>query len=165
MRMTRKKVFVALGAAVTVGAMATAGFAFWTTSGNGTGAGSTATGTANELSFVTTPIAAMYPGDSPQDFTVTVKNNDASQTATVTNLKAYITTDSTGTCDGSDFLLDGVSTAVDANSAVALNWTQSDIAHGATASTDTHDTIQFNNKLTAQDDCKGVNVTLHYLAS
>ena len=30
MRMTRKKVFVALGAAITVGAMATAGFAFWT---------------------------------------------------------------------------------------------------------------------------------------
>ena len=48
MRMTRKKVLVTLGAAISVGALATAGFAFWTTSGSGSGSGSTTTGTADE---------------------------------------------------------------------------------------------------------------------
>jgi azurin len=164
--MTRKKLIAVLGAAVLVVALATAAFAYWTTSGNGIGTGSTATGTADELSFNTTPLAAMYPGDSAQEFTVTVTNNDASQTATVTNLKAYVTTDSLGTCDGSDFLLNGSPAPSVAGSAVALHWTQSDIAAGASAATDTHDTIQFNDKvLTKQDDCKGVGVTLHYLAS
>jgi hypothetical protein len=165
MRMTRKKLIAVLGAAVLVVALATAGFAFWTTSGNGSGTGSTAAGTANDLSFATTAINAMYPGDSSQTFKVTVTNNNATQTSTVTSVKAYITTDSSGVCDGSDFLLNGVAAPSTAGTAVALGWTQSDIAAGGSAATSGADSIQFNNKATNQDACKGVGVTLHYVAS
>src|SRR6185437_13320388 len=117
-----------------------AGFAFWTTSGNGTGTGKTAAGTADQLSFATTSISDMFPGDTAQPFTVTVTNNSG-QTATVSNLKAYVTTDNAN-CDGSDFLLNGdPAPSVDTN-AVALHWTQSDIASNGNAATDGSDTIQ-----------------------
>lgn len=165
MRMTRKKLIAVLGAAVLVVALATAGFAYWTTSGSGSGTGSTTAGTANDLSFNTTALNPMYPGDSAQTFTVTVNNDNATETATVTNVKAYVTTNSTGVCDGSDFLLNGSAAPSDALSAVALDFTQADIAAGDSASTSGADTIQFNNKNTSQDDCKGVVVTLHYVAS
>jgi hypothetical protein len=168
MRMTRKKLIAVLGAAVLVVALATAGFAFWTTSGNGSGTGSTAAGTANDLTFATTSLTQMYPGDLAQTFTVTVTNGNASQTSTVSNVKAYVTTDSLGTCDGSDFLLNGVAAPSTSATAVALGWTQADIAAGDSAATSGADSIQFNNKSGVtgnQNACKGVGVTLHYVAS
>jgi hypothetical protein len=160
MRKTQKTTAVVGGtiAAVLVGGVA---FAYWTTSGSGTGTGSTTAGVADQLSFAQNTLSAMYPGDSSQDLSVTV-TNDAGESAYVSTVKAYITTDQPG-CTGDDFLLGGTSGHNDAASAQLLNWSAIDLAaHG---SADATSTIKFNDTGANQDACKSAAVTIHYLAS
>ena len=166
---TRKRVAVAaVAAAIAVGAGSA--LAYWSTTGSGTGTSSTTSGVSNTLHFVTSTINPMYPGDSAQTFTVTVNNTDAHQRVHVVGVSAYITTNHAG-CDGTDFLLDGSSTASDLAHAVALDWTAVELgAAGSVSPSDTSatsglDTIQFNDKGTLQDACKGATVTLNYSAN
>jgi hypothetical protein len=144
-----------------------AAFAYWTTSGSGTGSAATTVGSVNKLSFVQSPVNAMYPGDSEQTFSVTVRNTDAAEKAYVTSLGAYITTDApvATPCDGTNFLINGVSTGT-ALSPTALNWTATELdAASSEAVISAANKIQFNNKVTPQDSCKNVNVTVHYVAN
>jgi hypothetical protein len=162
--LSRKK--LAMGATVAVlGIGSVVAYAYWTTSGTGTGTASTAPAATDPLTFQTTAINAMYPGDSSQSFTVTVNNTSTTQKVYVTNLKAYITTSAGASCDGSNFLLDGVAAPSTAGTAVALTgWTATEIA--ASGSATSADSIQFNDKIsTDQSLCESATVTLNYVAS
>lgn len=165
MRTSKKKITKKTAAIATAGVLglATAGgaYAYWTTTGSGTGTGSTAAG-AVTLSYTTGSLSSMYPGDSQQPLTVTVKNTSTTQKGYVAGVTAYITTDHPG-CTGADYLLGGKAGAVDQASAVPLTWAAVDLAAGA--SQDAKSTIQFNNTGSAQDACKGATVTLNYASN
>ena len=161
-KMSTKKKTAAIITAGVLG-LATAGgaYAYWTTNGGGTGAASTAAGASNVF-LVTGGVAdAMYPGDSAQTATATVKNT-ATETYKVLGVSAYVTTDRSG-CDGTDYKLNGAPAPTSAATAVSLNVTPVELAANATTTVDF--TLQFNNKATNQDACKGAAVTLHYIAS
>lgn len=160
---TKRAVAVAVVGGLTIVGSGIAAFAYWTSTATGSGSAAATAGT-NSLSFTQNTLAAMYPGDSAQAVTVTVKNTDANQKEYVTKVTAYLTVSATGTCDASDFLLDGFSTAV-AATPVTLGWTAQELAAGGSAAT-TGDTIQFNDKpSTDQSGCKSAAVTIHYTAS
>jgi hypothetical protein len=137
--------------------------AYWTSSGTGTGTASTSAGSSN-LTYATSAINAMYPGDSSQPFTVTVTNNSTTQKEHVSGVSAYITT-SNPSCTGANFLLDGSPAPSTAGTAVALHWANTELAaNGGSGSTSGADTIQFNDTNGNQDDCESVTVTLNYVS-
>lgn len=135
-------------------------FAYWTTSGGGTGTAGTAAGESNKLAFAQNTLKNMYPGDSSQDLTVTVTNNGTS-TAYVAGVKAYLTTDKVG-CTGSDYTLGGATAPSTADTAADLRWTAADLAVGSSA--DATSTIQFNDTDANQNACQGATVTINYIA-
>jgi hypothetical protein len=99
----------------------------------------------------------MYPGDGPQTIAGTVTNN-ASNSAYVAKVTVSITSvtqaqGATGTCDASDYTLSSPDMAIG-----------KDVAAGASTSF-SGATIQFNNKASNQDGCKGATVNLAYAAS
>jgi hypothetical protein len=163
MRLSKKLAIAAVSTVAAVG-VATSAFAFWSTTGSGSGSASATAGVSGQLGFSTSSINAMYPGDSAQAVTVTVTNNSSDNSKVqVASVKAYLTV--SGSCAADDFKLDGNAAPGDATSAISLAWTNTELAHGASASTAGTDTIQFNDKGTNQDGCKSAAVTLHYLAS
>jgi hypothetical protein len=160
MRKTQKTTAVVGGtiAAVLVGGVA---FAYWTTSGSGSGTGATTAGVSNHVGFAQYALSDMYPGDSAQPLKVTV-SNDSGESAYIAHVKAYITTDKSG-CTGADFKLGGSAAPSTEATATDLTWTATDLA--AHASADATSTIQFNNTGANQDACKTAAVTIHYVAS
>ena len=151
-------------AVVTAGVLglATAGgaYAYWTTNGGGTGTASTSAGSENVF-LVTGGVAnAMFPGDSAQNATATIKNT-ASENYRIQSVTAYVTTNKDG-CTGSDYKLNGTAAPSTAVTAVSLGVSPVDLAPAATTTVDF--TLQFNNKAANQDACKGADVTLHYIA-
>ena len=163
MSKTKRIVAAGLTAGLTLG-LASAAFAFWTSSGTGTGTGSTTAG-SSDLTYTQNTLTPMYPGDSAQPLTVTVTNNSLTQSEDVTGVSAYITTSNAG-CTGADFLLNGSPAPSTSGGAVALAWTATNLAAspgpGNSASTAGTDTIQFNDTLANQDNCKSAVVTLNY---
>jgi hypothetical protein len=160
-KFTKRTALLAAGVAVAVAGTGIA-YAYWTTTGSGSGNASTSAGTVNKLDFNQASVGAMFPGDSSQVLTVTVKNT-GTENAYVNSVKAYVATDKAG-CGSDNFLLGGSAAPGDANSAVAMTWTAGDLAPNASA--DAKSTIQFNNKPGVnQDVCKSAAVTIHYLAS
>jgi hypothetical protein len=143
----------------------TVAFAFWTTDGSGTGAASTAAGETSVFKVVGDVPLAMYPGDSDQTITATVTNTSATTSYRVASLKAFVTTDKAG-CDGTDYNINGSTTAVDAATAVTIAIVPKDLAALEVDNQTADYTIRFNNKAaTNQDVCKGALVTVNYLAS
>ena len=159
---SKKKRSAALLAAGVIG-LATAGgaYAYWTSTGSGTGTATTAAGTANALVVSGNVASAMFPGDSPQTVTATVKNS-GSESYKLQGLKAYVTTGTTD-CDGTDYKLNGAPAPTTEATAVSITVTPIDLAPSAT--TTATFTMQFNNKTTNQDACKGAAVTITYVAS
>lgn len=163
-RFRNRKRAVALLAAGSLTAFAgTVAYAYWSTSGTGSAAAPTATA-SHSLSFTTASISAMYPGDSAQPLTVTVKNT-GTQKQYVANVSAYLTIDSnhSANCTASDYLLNGTAAPGTAATAAALSWTPKDLAANGTQ--DATGTIQFNDKPVNQDGCQGATVTLNYSAN
>src|SRR6478735_7412881 len=146
---SKKKRSAALLAAGVIG-LATAGgaYAYWTSQGAGTGTATTAAGTANTLVVTGGATTAMYPGDSAQTVTATVKNLGP-ENYTVRTVKAYVTTGVTG-CDSTDYKLNGQPAPSTEAAAVPITLTQTDLAPNATT-TGTF-TMQFNNKLDTNQD-------------
>ena len=158
---TKKKsaAFVAAG----VIGLATAGgaYAYWTSLGGGTGTASTRAGASNVFLVTGGSTSAMYPGDSAQSITATVKNT-GTENYKIQSVKAYVTTNKTN-CDGSDYRLNGAEAPLTEGTAVSLAVTPVDLAPAATTTVDY--TLQFNDKATNQDACKGATVTINYVAS
>lgn len=157
----RKKATTIVVASALLLGTAGGAYAYWSTTGSGTGTGSTTAGETGHLDFSQSDLAAMYPGDASQDLTVTVTNNGTAS-AYVAAVKAYVTTDKTG-CSGADFLLDGNAAPSTAATATALTWAPQELAKGGQANAT--GTIQFNDTGLPQDACKGAAVTLNYVAN
>jgi len=157
---SKKALAIGLAGALTLGLSGVA-YSYWTSTGTGSGSASTTAGN-NNLSYTqNTVLNAMYPGDSAQNFTVTVKNTDLAggQNEYVGNVGVYITTNKAG-CTGADFLVNNVA-APSASPGAALHLTPTDLAPQASLTTGP-DTIQFNNTGSDQSACKSATVTLHY---
>lgn len=163
MKISLKKKLAIAATAATIASGAGIAVAYWTTTGSGSGSAATTDGVVDTLSFTTSTINAMYPGDDAQDVTVTVENTDPNESVYVSSVKAYLTVVGSGACDSTDFLLNNSAAPGTAATAVALDWTATELDAGESVDTAV-DTIQFHNKATNQDGCKDAAVTLHYLA-
>jgi hypothetical protein len=157
MRVLNNKVVVAVATGTLVLGGTGAAYAYWTTSGTGSGSATTAAGAANLVVSDTSALQAMYPGDTAQVLSGTVKNA-AANAAYVTKVAVAISGVTKGGvaatgCDASDFTLTAPDMAV--GKEVAAGDTV--VFSGAT--------IKFNDKNVAQDGCKGVTVALAYTAS
>ncbi|MDO5753418.1 hypothetical protein [Arthrobacter sp.] len=137
-----------------------AAFAYWTVGGAGTGSAATGT-TSNILPVQTTTVTDMHPGDTAQALSGNFTNGDegpvyvgtvtASISSVIKAAPGISGPAPTGTCDASDYTLDGAVMTVDAEVPVGFkqgSWS------GAT--------IKFNDKPTNQDACKGAIVNLAY---
>ena len=133
-------------------------YAYWTITGSGTGSATT-----GDVAAITvnqnTVLEAMYPGDSPQtisgDFT---NGNDGSVyvgtvTASISSVTKAVGAPA-GTCDATDYTL--------TNAAMTVN---AEVPSGTDVGAWTGATLQFNNKATNQDACKGATVNLAYAIS
>jgi hypothetical protein len=156
------KKFAAISIVAASALVAGGAFAYWTSTGSGTGSAATTAGVNGNLGFATDALTAMYPGDSAQTFQVTVTNNELAggQNSYVAGVKAHITTDKVG-CTGADFLLNGTPAPSTLATAAVLSWTPVDLAPQASQDTG-NVTIQFNNTASNQNACKSAAVTLNY---
>ena len=159
---SKKKKSAAFLAAGVIG-LATAGgaYAYWTSLGGGSGTVSTRAGADNVFLVTGGSATAMFPGDSAQTITATVKNT-GTENYKIQAVKAYVTTNKSN-CDGSDYKLNGAVAPLTEATAVSLSVVPVDLAPAATTTVDY--TLQFNNKATSQDACKGATVTINYVAS
>lgn len=150
---TRRGLLVGVAVAFAVGGVA---IAYWTAGGSGTGSGAAATGQTGLTARQTTTLTPMFPGDTAQTISGTFDNPNSgpSFVGTVTVSIASVVKAGgapAGTCDASDFTL--------ANAAMSVN---AEIPPGTGQGAFTGATIQFNNKATNQDGCKGATVNLAY---
>ncbi|MET9316183.1 hypothetical protein ABZX12_30565 [Kribbella sp. NPDC003505] len=147
----KKKILITTAAVLAIGAGSA--FAYWSTTGSGSGTGTTSAGASNLTITQTSEISNMFPGDTAQAITGTVKNNatNSAYVNTVTVSIASVT--ATGTCDASDYTL-----------ASPVMTVGQDVAAGGTVPF-TGATIKFNNKATNQDGCKGATVNLSYASN
>jgi hypothetical protein len=156
--LSKRRIVLAALVAVVLAIASGVAYAYWTGGGNGTGTGATAAGTTALTVNQSTVLTAMYPGDSAQTISGTFNNTSsgpvyvASVTASIASVtKAGIP--AVG-CDATDFTLATPVASVNASVPV-----------GSTVGAWTGPKINFNNKITNQDACKGVVVNLSYTAS
>lgn len=158
---SKKKAAAILTAGVLGIATAGGAYAYWTSAGGGTGDASTSAGAGSVFEVTGDVPDAMFPGDSEQTVTATVTNN-GTENYKVTGVSAWVSTNKSG-CDGSDYLLNGAAAPSTSATAVPLTISPTDLAPSDTK-TLTYK-IQFNNKTTSQNACKGAAVTVNYIAS
>jgi hypothetical protein len=160
MRNSKRIKIVAGGTAVLMGGGIA--FAYWTTTGDGTGTASTSAGASN-LSFsqtVAQQSLGLYPGQAPQTIAGTVTNENASggQYQYVTSVTAAIASvdkaeGADGVCGISDYEI------TDGTMAVGQNLAPGDSIAFTGAK------IAFVNKATDQDGCKGATVNLTFTSN
>jgi hypothetical protein len=156
-KVTRKTIALVAGGALVV-AGAGAAYAYWTTSGTGTGTATTGTSTAL-IVRQTSVVTDLAPGGAAQELSGNFDNSGApAYVATVTASIASITKAAgavAGTCDATDYTLTNatmnVGAQVPTGTGVGSWGVPADVA-----------TIEFNNKGTTQDQCKGATVNLAY---
>ncbi len=147
---TRKK-RLTLGVVVVMAVMAATAFAYWTSSGEGTGTVKASSGGAS-FEVSSTLVEGLYPGGSSA-VTVKVKDVDASQNEFLTKLEAEVEKTSAAECKKEWF---EVTPASQEPKVV--------VAHGETKEY----TVTLKMKEEAavnQNACKGASVTLKYKAS
>lgn len=151
------KITAAVGGAAIAVATAGTAYAYWSTTGSGTGSATTSSGASNLTIAQTSILSNMYPGDSAQTISGTVKNNAANSAyvskVTVSIASVTQAANATGSCDATDYTLASPEMTV-----------AKDIASGATENF-SGATIKFNNKASAQDGCKGATVNLAYASN
>lgn len=164
MRLVSKR-SAAVTAAVLLALGGTAGIAwsYWSTTGAGTGSAATSVGGTPMTIAQVGSLSAMFPGDTAQDINVAITNSSAESayistvtvTYTVTRTPAAIA--ASLLCTNGDYALTTAPTV------------GRDIASGATYPVPpavlTVGTIQFLNKTTNQDGCKGATVNLAFDAA
>ncbi|MBA3781107.1 MAG: hypothetical protein H0X12_04540 [Nocardioides sp.] len=149
----KKKVTLLTTAVVLVGGAA---FAYWTGTGSGTGTGSTATAVTALTAVQTSTVSNLAPGATAQPLSGNFNNSNSGPVyvATVTASIASVVKAAgavAGTCDATDYTLVNATMTVDAQ-----------VPAGTAQGAWTGATIQFNNKATNQDQCKGATVNLAY---
>lgn len=129
--------------------VAAGAYAYWTNSGGGTGSATTANPAGGLLSATNSSVSGLAPGAGAQTFDVTISNSGSSDIQ-ASSLSAVVTTDKAG-CDNTDYsvTLPDISAGVN----VPASGSTAAIAGGS---------IDFVNKATNQDACKGATVTLTY---
>ncbi|PRY67129.1 hypothetical protein B0I08_10722 [Glaciihabitans tibetensis] len=150
-----KKTTVIAISAVLLLAGGGAAFAYWTTTGTGTG--TAAVGTNEAVTAVQTSVpVAMYPGNAAQTLSgnFTNPNDGPAYVATVTASIDSVTPGSATAlgCTAADFTLANPEMTVGA-----------DVAAGTAVGAWTGATIQMINSGTNQDDCKDALVTFSYV--
>jgi hypothetical protein len=135
-------------------------YAFWTSGGSGSGSGSAASGVTVTVNQTGSALKPMYPGDSPQTISGDFTNATGAPVlvTTVTASIASVTPLVAGTCDASNFLLNNLALT---GPTATVN-AQVPVGSPETTVTWTGITIQFYNKDTNQDGCKGATVALGY---
>lgn len=155
--MNRRSIVGAVIAALVVAGSA---YAYWTSTGTGTGSATTASGTTALTAVQTTTVTGMYPGDTAQPISGNFNNPNSGPirvntvTASIASVVKAAGVPASLTCDASDFTL--------ASPAMTVN---AQVPAGTAQGSWTGATIQFNNKSTAQDGCKGATVNLAYAIS
>jgi hypothetical protein len=137
-------------------AVAGAAIAYWTAGGSGTGSGTAAPGVSGLTAVQTSVLAPMYPGDATQTLSGNFNNSNPGPTfvtSVTVSIASVVKAASApaGTCDASDFTLANTTMTVSAQ-----------VPPGNGVGSFAGATIQFNNKPTNQDACKGATVNLAY---
>jgi hypothetical protein len=155
-RRTAKRI-LAIGLPLVAIAATGVGYAYWTASGTGTGSASSAAGASN-LAFLGNSVTGLAPGAGSKNLSVLVTNNaaNAAHVSQVVVAVASVTPVS-GSCDATDYVLSPLSGI--------MTTTTPDLAASGGTATFNAVTIDFVNKGTAQDGCKGATVNLSYTAS
>lgn len=153
-KFSRKAIAIAVTTAFLLAGGSVA-FAYWTTTGSGTGSATTGTNVAI-TAVQTSTVTAMAPGTAAQSLNGTFLNTNSGPVyvATVTASISSVVKDAgavAGTCDATDYTLANAVMTVNAQALAddTTTWT------GAT--------ITFNNKAGAnQDQCKLATVNIAY---
>lgn len=138
-------------------ALAGAAFAYWTSTGSGTGSASAAGGSTPLTAVQTTVLTPMFPGDTAQTISGNFNNPNSGPiyVSSVTVSISSVTKASgaaAGTCDATDFTL-----------ATPVMSVATEVAAGTAKGAFTGAKINFNNKTSNQDACKGATVALAYV--
>jgi hypothetical protein len=155
---TKKRVLAALSV-VGILVVAVAAFAYWTTSG--TGSGTATAGSDAGVTVTGNPANGIYPGGNVA-VTTNIANSSATQAQFVSNLHVTISVDSahaTAGCDAADFTYKADSEASGASNphTVTLNH---EIAAGGNY--DVAGKVFMADTNVNQDACKGATLTLDY---
>jgi hypothetical protein len=155
MRKFNKKTVAIVAAVATVTGISAGAYAYWTAGGSGIGSASTGTDIAI-TAVQTSTVTAMGPGVAAQTLTGNFDNTNSGAmfVTSVTASIASVTKDAgavVGTCDASDYTL--------SNSVMAVG---AEVPAGTAQGAWTGATIEFNNKVTNQDQCKLATVNLAY---
>ena len=150
-------------ATLVAGAVVVAGggiaYAYWTTTGSGTGTVTAAPVVANVVVKQTSVITNLGPGIAAQTLTGNFDNGGTGPAyiGTVTASIGTVTKDAgaaTGTCDASDFVL-----------ANPIAYVNAEIPVGTGKGAWSGPTIAFNNTSSNQSQCKLATVVINYVAS
>ena len=152
-KFTKKKIVAGAVVSIAVLGGSLAAYAYWTTTGSGTGTAST--GTSSAITAVqTSTISGLRPGGAAQtlsgNFTNTTNSGGSVYVTTVTASISSVS-GGAGACSASDYTL--------ANAAMSVG---ADIPAGTAQGSWSGATIQFNNTGSNQDGCKGATVNLAY---
>lgn len=157
----RKKLLLAFGAFLLIaGGVA---YAYWSSSGTGTGTAVTGTTTGITVNQTSTAITNLYPGVSPQALSGNFDNGNTGA-ARVHQVSATISS-VTGpnvsvapACTAADYQLNGFPYTVDAEVAAGTGV-------GSWGTTAPITSIQMLDSATNQDSCKGATVHLSYTSN
>ena len=158
LKFTKRRGFVLLGVIAAV-VVAGAAIAYWTAGGSGNGTASTSNGTGSLTVNQTSPLTAMFPGDSPQPLSGDFDNPTGNEVRVHQVAVSVTSVTKNGNpavgCDPSDYTIAGSPMVLD-----------TDVPAGSASGAWSGATIQFNNKSNVnQDACKGATAHLTYTAS
>jgi len=152
----KKKLTVLTAVLVLVGGGAA--FAYWTAGGSGTGSASTAASTTAITAVQTSTVSALAPGAAAQTLSGNFTNTNSGPVYVTTVVASIASVTKSGTavagCDATDYTLANATMTVGAQ-----------VQAGSAQGSWTGATLQFNNKATNQDACKGATVNLAYTVS
>jgi hypothetical protein len=148
---SKKRRVVVFASVVMALVVAGAAFAYWTSSGEGTGEAKANYASAN-FEVTSTVVEGLYPGADPI-VTVKVKNKDANQAEYLTKLEGEVEKTSAAECKKEWFVVTPAS-----QEPKVL------IAHGETKEYTVHLEMK-EEALVNQNACKGQTITLKYKAS
>ena len=127
-------------------------FAFWTSSGTGSGTAAAGTTDSVDITQVGTAITGLYPGGPGQTISIDIANpNDGD--VSIGDVTAAVLSTSDAGCTAADFAISGPV------------YGGGTISGGATQPASAATISMVNDALRNQDACKGVTVTLEFTAA